>query len=271
MRVKTPEAKRKKSPKKSSRLFQAKLKLPNDPNSGLTTCIECQMTYSSNSSKDILEHNRYHDLHTNGKKWFHGWGTILMNFENNNAFITPPSTSSSDCENGTTRRIYNEYIAAISPEKPIEVKHMIELMNAVNRDLSAPADNEFWSEAGSKNQGRAFIYVKNGRAVGAITIEYIKETDSKGRWMRLSNRNLVPKVVAKVKLGISRIWVCKSQRRNGLATRLLECARTHSIIGNQVARWEMAWSQPSESGSLLARKYNSVKHKSGELLVPCYI
>ncbi|AET38453.1 Eco1p Ecym_2754 [Eremothecium cymbalariae DBVPG len=262
---------KKNRPKKSARMLQSKLILPSAPAVALHKCSGCHMTYSLNSPLDTLEHKKYHDLHLNGKKWLQSWGTIVSKFTIDK--FTPPSTSSSEgSKSGSSKWENEERIVVITPGRQAEVKPMLGLMKIINDELTAPHDeNSFWSEQGLDSEGRAFVYVKRGRAVGAITVEYLNEGHNRGRWMRLESRKIVPNVVPRVKLGISRIWVCKKQRGTGIATRLLDCARKHSILGMEVAKWEMAWSQPSESGGRLAKNYNSLKHSSGELLIPCYI
>lgn len=229
------------------------------------------MSYIIDSPADCAEHKKYHDLHLYGKKWLASWGTAIQD-TCSSQYITPPSTSGGNASGNGAKADREDYIVYITPGKTAEVKAMMEIMYIVNNELTAPHDeNDFWSEEGTSSMGRAFVYIKDGRAVGAITVEYLKEDDSRGRWMRVSTRELVPEVVPRVRLGISRIWVCRKQRGQGIATRLLECVRKYAILGNEVARWEMAWSQPSESGGKLATRYNSVRHKSGELLIPCYI
>ncbi|MCJ1308711.1 N-acetyltransferase O1 (Establishment of cohesion protein 1) [Agyrium rufum] len=53
-------------------------------------------------------------------------------------------------------------------------------------------------------------------------------------------------------LGISRIWVSKSSRQKGMASRLLDAARGSFFYGIQVPKEMVAFSQPSESGTYLA-------------------
>ncbi|CDO92294.1 unnamed protein product [Kluyveromyces dobzhanskii CBS 2104] len=244
-------------------------------------CSKCLMTYSTNSPSDLVQHKRYHDLHLNGRKWSAGWGDIVSRVE------LRMFEKQLDCngtgETGNRKLSFqlrpqstyeeNEYIVMISPKKPNEVKATLDLMAVVNEELSAPHDeNAFWSEfpEPEKPQGKAFVYVKKNRAVGVITIEHIEKTD-RGKWMVLDTKSIVPNVIPDVKLGISRIWVSRNHRKHGIATRLLEIARKKSIYGCIVNKWELAWSQPSQSGSILARRYNAVKHQSGKLLLPCYI
>ncbi|MDI1485138.1 MAG: hypothetical protein OHK93_000273 [Ramalina farinacea] len=56
-------------------------------------------------------------------------------------------------------------------------------------------------------------------------------------------------------LGVSRIWVSKAYRRRGLAFAMLESARNNFFYGLQVPKNLMAFSQPTESGGRLAKRW----------------
>jgi N-acetyltransferase len=56
-------------------------------------------------------------------------------------------------------------------------------------------------------------------------------------------------------LGISRIWTSNQHRKNGIATRLLDTARSDFLYGLNVDKAKVAFSQPTESGGNLARKW----------------
>lgn len=58
-----------------------------------------------------------------------------------------------------------------------------------------------------------------------------------------------------VLLGISRIWTSKSHRGHGLAINLLEYARENFFYGIEVPRHLVAFSQPTESGGKLAKRW----------------
>jgi N-acetyltransferase len=58
-----------------------------------------------------------------------------------------------------------------------------------------------------------------------------------------------------VLMGISRIWVSKQFRKKGLARTLLDCARGNFMYGLTVEKRQTAFSQPTESGGKLARRY----------------
>lgn len=156
----------------------------------------------------------------------------------------------------------------IRPVSAPEVKATVEIMNIVNDELNAPHDeNDFWSLPGG--QGKAFVYVKDNRAVGVVTVEVLEP--SRGRWMVYESKSIIEHVRPTFLLGISRIWVCRTERHKNIATKLLEAARENTIYGRSIDRWQIAWSQPTDSGGKLASSYNGTRHKSGKILIPCYI
>lgn len=60
-------------------------------------------------------------------------------------------------------------------------------------------------------------------------------------------------------LGILRIWTSKANRKCGIATNLLECARNSFFYGMEVPKELMAFSQPTESGGRLAVRYFGIE------------
>lgn len=221
----------------------------------LFKCVKCEMSYSPNSTHDVSAHRVFHDLVLKGRKWQKKWGTPVF-----------PPQDETPTPSYLTRT--GEGVFKVRPGHTQEVNAMMEVMAMVNGELHAPQDeNSFWME--DDLTGAGFVYVKGDRAVGAITMEGLDET--RGRWLIYKSQKLVPKVLPKFQLGISRIWVCRSERGNGVATKLLEVARANVIKDVVVPKSRIAWSQPTDAGGKLASKYNAVKHKSGEVLIPCYI
>ncbi|CEP62211.1 Eco1p LALA0_S05e00144g [Lachancea lanzarotensis] len=270
----------------SRKLKQSILNIGKQKTGGSHRCSECHMTFSSTSAEDAIVHDKYHSLHLYGRKWSNNWGEKIQEYsmgpiadqdtagENrikNSKFVPSP--------HGTAERVVQ-----ISKNRKSEVQATLEVLRIVNEELQAPHnENYFWSHVADsdngctvqreeRSNGIAFVYVSESRAVGVITVEFLRLKEKRGRWMVCDTSSIVPNVLPPLKLGISRIWVCGRQRGRNIATRLLETARLHSIPGTVLAKWELAWSQPSESGAKLAKSYNGVKHeKSGRILIPCYI
>jgi N-acetyltransferase len=67
-------------------------------------------------------------------------------------------------------------------------------------------------------------------------------------------------------MGISRIWVSKCARKQGIAKRLLRFAAKRFIYHFNIPKEQIAFSQPTESGTRLARKWFG--KESGWLVYP---
>ncbi|QLL33907.1 hypothetical protein HG536_0F02320 [Torulaspora globosa] len=246
---------------KGGKLVQSRLHIGPQKTS-LIKCCQCEMTYSPSALNDASAHRVYHDMHLKGRKWSSSWGTDVTSHQET-VMLTPPSSSKSDSRFGQ-----NERIVMIRAASAPEVKATMEIMNIVNDELNAPHDeNEFWSLPGG--QGKAFLYVKDNRAVGVVTVEVLGP--SRGRWMVYESKSIIEHVRPTFLLGISRIWVCRTERHKNIATRLVEAARENTIYGRSIDKRQIAWSQPTDSGGKLAFRYNGTRHKSGKILIPCYI
>ena len=56
-------------------------------------------------------------------------------------------------------------------------------------------------------------------------------------------------------VGVSRIWTSRTFRRKGIANNLLECVMNQFIYGMEIERTEVAFSQPTEMGTALAKAW----------------
>ncbi|CAM9507055.1 unnamed protein product [Phaeothamnion confervicola] len=62
-------------------------------------------------------------------------------------------------------------------------------------------------------------------------------------------------VARKAVMGVHQVWVHRSARRGGIASRLLDAARARFIFGYAVAKSEVAFSPPTSEGQALTRGY----------------
>ncbi|KOG99843.1 Eco1p [Saccharomyces eubayanus] len=269
---------------KKQNLIQSTLQVNGGSKSNkLVKCDKCEMSYSSTSIEDRAIHEKYHALQLHGRKWSPNWGSIAytkrdhsstMHLSRSMGTMTP--LNSSPLKNGSSIVHQEEKIVSVRPDKSNgEVRAMMEIMTLVNNELNAPHDeNDIWNST-TEEKGKAFVYIRNDRAIGIIIIENLHggngKASDRGRWMVYDSRRLVQNVYPDFKIGISRIWVCRTARNLGIATKLIDIARENIIYGEVVPRSQVAWSQPTDSGGKLASKYNGVMHKSGKLLLPVYI
>lgn len=117
------------------------------------------------------------------------------------------------------------------------------------------------------NRFKTYLYIRGQKCIGTCLAERIQEAysvvdrdDASERDVPLlagpqSSSISVSNTAEVAILGISRIWTSNSYRYEGIATRLLDCARSDFLYGMIVPKEQIAFSQPTESGGLLARKW----------------
>lgn len=225
------------------------------------TCKECGMTFFKHIQKDRAVHITYHGDFMNGLPW------EKSDKDSVSAQFTVKEASNKGSYITLTAQIFSVSHGSAS------VGRVEQILAMVNRELSAPEASGLWKLATETAvQGRAFVVVVANRAVGLCVTEPILDSASQSRWMVFETQQTVPNQVNKqIKLGVSRIWVAPKWRRTGLARRLLEAVQRNTVYGITLGRGEIAFSQPSFAGGLLAKSFNGVKHKSGKILVPVYI
>jgi len=144
------------------------------------------------------------------------------------------------------------------------------------------------------NNKTAFLYIRRKRIVGFVTVEIIStvyqllpntssEQSGVGSncirrsdkpFVRKWNKNTPPLNTNKYRktniqaaktitstnvsssyMGVHQIWVHASHRKTGIATRLLDVARSNIVFGCVFSRDCVAFSSPTNAGLLLAKKY----------------
>lgn len=77
----------------------------------------------------------------------------------------------------------------------------------------------------------------------------------KGYLMQVEKSTILENKPLKLRLGISRIFMCPPYRRQGWASTMLECILKHAVYGAQLTPWQIGFSQPSGAGLLLLKKW----------------
>ncbi|TGZ85285.1 hypothetical protein EX30DRAFT_392646 [Ascodesmis nigricans] len=208
-----------------------------------TTCKGCGMSFCPSISIDATLHARFHAQHVGGID-FPGVVSKPL-WETNgtpHAFITMVDARSSTCD----RRKAHEAL------KVVEIE-----IGAANL-----TEDSLW---GSTKDGDArfkvFLYVEQQfgskikhtyKVVGIILAERIRHAyrlpNSQGPSLDVE---LTGQKVEAL-MGIARVWTCVDARRRGIARRLIAEARRGFIYGMTIAKDQVAFSQPTASGSKLA-------------------
>ena len=237
------------------------------------TCLQCGMEYIPSNKEDAALHRDFHDLNSTGIEI----GQVLLK-DSATRSIAPENKPLQD----------GELILVVDRQSSVLSRNKIEkILEIVNGELSAPpiSDEDLWSGLEPKdqviltrkrsNQGsgsggprfKAFVYLVNARCVGCCLVEKIstgysvikisneqgneEELGSNARSSSISISDR-PEVVL---LGVTRIWTSRPFRRKGVAGILLDCARRHFFYGMEVTKDLVAFSQPTESGAQLARRW----------------
>ncbi len=114
---------------------------------------------------------------------------------------------------------------------------------------------------------KAFLYLVDDKCVGFCLAEKIsnafpvvrskmgEDHDSEVLTTSKSSSISVSTTADIALLGISRVWVSKSHREQGLAIDLLDCARNNFFYGVEAPKDLVAFSQPTDSGGRLAERW----------------
>lgn len=220
------------------------------------TCKICGMTYQRSSEQDQALHKKYHHTFVQGPLFDIGEQSPV------NSTRLLVGKKSVDCK-----------IYVVRKDQPKMIRKAETILTMVNQELNAPPENPAWKlKNNDAIEGKAFIIIINKRVVGLCATEPITDIQKLTRWMVHRTQETVPQQINRnSKLGISRIWVACNWRRRGLGIMMLDAVMKNLVYGMTLTRKEIAFSQPSYSGGLLAKKFCGVKHKSGEILVPIYL
>ncbi|ODQ66615.1 hypothetical protein NADFUDRAFT_12990, partial [Nadsonia fulvescens var. elongata DSM 6958] len=191
-------------------------------------CPDCKMTYQPTSHTDTAVHKKFHLRAVEGREWNSNWGGVVYR--------------------DSVRK--QRYIVKIDPTKAPERKATEDLIELVNTELNAPRDRELWKSKQSDN-GAVLVYIADNRAVGLVVVERAFV----GHWMSVDTGEILDNGTFKIMLGISRIYVSKRHRLQGISTSLLNVMCCNFIYGIKIPRTQVGWSQPSATGGKVASRW----------------
>lgn len=228
-------------------------------------CKKCHMSYVPHIQADSQLHDKFHQRSFEGLNLPYN---SVKSFDNYDQAI--------DIFHKKDGKEYEFKIIEINSKNYKESSLGKEYIEICNTELNAPNDTSKWLQG--SNFGKMFVIISNNkqrtnssanttRVVGFVLLERI----TKGQWMVLESSKIVPNQEISLVIGISRIYVSKYWRGFGLGMNLLNVIPDNSVYGMTLKKSQIGWSQPSESGSKLAHKFSSFKHKSGKILIPVYV
>tara|TARA_R110002003_G_scaffold1389_1_gene22932 strand:- start:6740 stop:7480 length:741 start_codon:yes stop_codon:yes gene_type:complete len=186
-------------------------------------------------------------------------------------------------------------IAVIGRKDALALRHRTsDVLKVVNTELAAVpiSDEELWSQTSASqadsmgmrtsNTGshtkapsgspqvdrfKTYLYIRGQKCIGVCLAERIWEActvlvqdcqEEKTHQLQPGSKSSsisISEATTPALLGISRIWTSNQHRKQGIATQLLDCARCDFLYGLTVEKDQVAFSQPTESGGNLARRW----------------
>lgn len=229
-------------------------------------CKTCGMEYIPSNAEDVALHRKFHAMNFGGV----------------------------DCTKAMVERLRQKqiwggegsFLAVVGRRDALAMRNKAsDVLKVVNTELAAVpiSDEDLWSQTTlSASTGiseedatipekcdrfKVYLYIRGQKCVAACLAERIQEaytvlaqdktfeqrTHTLGESQ--SSSISVSTTADSVLLGISRIWVSTQFRKQGLARRLLDAIRDNFMYGLNIGKHLTAFSQPTESGGKLARKY----------------
>ena len=237
------------------------------------TCRACGMEYIPSVKEDAALHSKYCAMNVGG-------------VDMGKAFLKDDSVKRIRSERAAWSE--REMVVTVDRKSSLAARNRVEkVLEVVNAELSSAdiEDEHLWGALdpekkiietrrrggeGPDKRGdryKTFVYMVDDKCVGFCLAEKISSAfpvvrlkageDQENEVLATSKSSSVSVSTSAdvALLGVSRIWVSKSQRGRGLAVDLLDCARSNFFYGVEAPKNLVAFSQPTESGGRLAERW----------------
>lgn len=237
------------------------------------TCKTCGMEYIPSNAEDAALHRKFHAMNQGGvdftkstvarlrknQIWSEGDGSFITVVGRRDALALRNRTSD-------VLKVVNTELAAV----PITDEELwSQTAEPETTNAQRPEGKTQKQEAGASvvDRYKTYLYVRGQKCIGACLAERIweahsvlEQSDAAAQVHRLqaesqSSSISISAITDPVLLGISRIWTSNQHRQQGIASKLLDRARSDFLYGMTVEKEKVAFSQPTESGANLARKW----------------
>lgn len=243
------------------------------------TCKTCGMTYVPSNAEDSALHSSFHSQSIDGvemKKNFRRYYESSAQWRGGNNDIVIRVDMH---HNIWHRRRMAQILEVVTRELGAVVIPMDELISTI--DLSATsegdsrcptrldirkslADQDNIPDLEAQPRYQAFLYLSGTKCVGVCLIEeismaYVVLPICDGSTTS-DSPILVNDTPSPAMIGISRIWTSKSYRGKGVAVAMLNSVISNYKCIGRVPKDMVAFSQPTTSGAMLARKWFGKQH-----------
>lgn len=223
------------------------------------SCKVCGMDYIPSNVEDAALHRKFHAMNVGG-------------IDLGKSFV----------ENAKKNKVWaggdGSFIAVVGRKDSLAFRNkatQVQLWSQIpveepsNRVQPEKGDSTKMGKKSYSNTDRfkVYLYIQGLKCIGACLAERILEAyavlepdDASGGNARppaewRSSSISVSKAAEAAILGISRIWTSNSHRKSGIATALLDSVTSDFLYGMAIPKETVAFSQPTESGGQLARKW----------------
>jgi len=240
-------------------------------------CKVCGMTYVPANLEDSTLHNTFHQKNVGGIDLGRAFRksqepAAIWKGHNNDVVVAVEVA-----ERWQTRRKVRSVLDVVGRELGCVDIPDLELVTMVALPLKwddppravfdligrqKPSDPDPFLPYTTPRRYQVFLYMSGTKCIGLCLAERISraykvlDPQEAGH-----NALVVSEVPSQAFIGISRIWTSTSHRRKGVASTLLDSTRrayaSFSAIPKEQA---VAWSQPTDSGAILARKWFGMQY-----------
>ncbi|XP_028130566.1 N-acetyltransferase ESCO1 [Diabrotica virgifera virgifera] len=191
---------------------------------GLTECHICGLVYHMGDPSDEIMHLNYHSAQHILR--FQGW-------KNEKIVAT----------------YHNGRIIQILPgDSKIWWKKVSELMHVINQDIGC------YDVDISLDNCQAFLYIKKREIAGCLIAT--AKSDGYKLLSPVDNEvDICSETTYPIKCGIPRLWVSAANRKQGIATEMMNSLKRNFILGYTLKNSDIAFSSPTEQGKRFAQCY----------------
>lgn len=209
-------------------------------NIGYKHCKDCGMMYNLNDEQDYEIHKSYHRQKETILK-FNGWKSekVVKDYAIEGRCIVIES----NIDNKIALKKANDVLKYVDTQLGILNSSQLSI------DLEQSIDNT------EMDHYKYYLYISGTKIIGFC----LTETITKAHKIQIGSDSECVSYdqtqTIDAMCGISRIWVEPSQRRKGIATKLIDCVRANFIYYQILKKNQIAFSDPTEAGRNLAKNY----------------
>ena len=215
---------------------------------GLKQCNECNMIYNLDDRQDSELHIRYHKQQDSILK-FTPWKNekVVHEYPSIGRCIVIESDIDSKAQLTKALNLL-KYV-----DIQLGIRNSSQILNEIDNKMQNSTSQASLISMNDGNSCKYYLFVSTtNRIIGFCLAEHLNKSY---RIRKLLDECDEENACKNVICGISRIWVDKNQRRNKIATKLLDCVRKNFIYFECLKLNQMAFSDPTENGKQFASSY----------------